>query len=135
MATALGMPFSASLPSFSRGLVRTTDPVARYGGEEFAVILPRAPLGNALEIAERIRLAVQFRTWETPNSKPFGLTASFGIMDLRDGEGPVDLINRADQMLYDAKRRGREPDDDVGLRHRRRACKGRTSRAPGHFMK
>ncbi len=89
------------------GMVRTTDLVARYGGEEFAIILPRAPLGNAYEIAERIRQAVQSHTWNNPGSGEVSLTSSFGIADIRDGELAVDLINRADQMLYEAKKRGR----------------------------
>jgi diguanylate cyclase len=89
------------------GVVRTTDLVARYGGEEFAVILPRAPLGNAYEIAERIRKTVRSHAWNNPGGGDVSLTASFGIADIRDGETAIDLINRADQMLYEAKKRGR----------------------------
>ncbi|MBS0234459.1 MAG: diguanylate cyclase [Proteobacteria bacterium] len=88
-------------------MVRTTDLIARYGGEEFAVILPRAPLGNAYEIAERIRNAVQSHNWNNPGTGELSLTASFGIADIRDGETEIDLLNRADQMLYEAKKRGR----------------------------
>jgi diguanylate cyclase len=90
-----------------RSMVRGTDLTARYGGEEFAIILPVAPLGNAFEIAERIRDAVQRRVWKDNLGNEIRLTASFGIADIRDGETAGDLINRADQILYDAKRRGR----------------------------
>lgn len=89
------------------GMVRTTDLIARYGGEEFAIVLPRAPLGNAYDIAERIRTTIQNRNWTSQAGSNFRLTASFGIADIRDGETVVDLINRADQMLYEAKGRGR----------------------------
>lgn len=89
------------------GMVRTTDLIARYGGEEFAIILPRAPLGNAYEIAERIRKTLQGHAWHNPDGGELTLTSSFGIADIRDGETAVDLLNRADQMLYEAKKRGR----------------------------
>ncbi len=89
--------------------VRGGDLVARYGGEEFAVVLPQTPMGDAFRIAERIR-----RTFET-NGGPdeiivaeLGrLTASFGVAEIRDGEPPSALIQRADQMLYEAKDKGR----------------------------
>ena len=88
-------------------MVRSTDIVARYGGEEFAIILPLAPLGNAYEIAERIRVAAQNTTWDYVGAAGLALTSSFGIADIRDGDTVVDLVNRADEMLYEAKRRGR----------------------------
>jgi diguanylate cyclase len=89
--------------------VRGGDLVARYGGEEFAVVLPQTPMGDAFRIAERIR-----RTFET-NGGPdeaivaeLGrLTASFGVAEIREGEPPSALIQRADQMLYEAKDKGR----------------------------
>ncbi len=87
-------------------MVRSTDIVARYGGEEFAIILPLAPLGNAYEIAERIRLATQTYKWDRVEAGVV-LTSSFGIADIRDGDTASDLVNRADEMLYEAKRRGR----------------------------
>jgi diguanylate cyclase len=90
------------------GMIRTTDTIARYGGEEFAIILPRAPLGNAYEIAERIRKAVETHSWkDIDSSVQLVLTASFGIADIRDEETAVDLINRADKKLYEAKTHGR----------------------------
>jgi diguanylate cyclase len=87
-------------------MVRSTDIVSRYGGEEFAILLPLAPLGNAYEIAERIRVATQTRKWDHVEAD-VALTSSFGIADIRDGDTVVDLINRADEMLLEAKRRGR----------------------------
>jgi len=89
-------------------MVRSSDMVARYGGEEFAIVLPNSPLGNAFEIAERIRTAVQRQIWsDSEAALDLNLTASFGIADIRDGETAIDLINRADAKLYEAKRLGR----------------------------
>jgi len=89
--------------------VRGADLVARYGGEEFAVVLPQTPMGDAFGIAERIRsiFALHGGTRDS-NAKEFGnLTASFGVAEIRDGEPPSALIQRADQMLYEAKNTGR----------------------------
>jgi diguanylate cyclase len=85
------------------------DLVARYGGEEFAVVLPRTHMGNAFEIAERIRLKFEVNGGSDEGiANEFGrLTASFGVAEIRDGEPSSALIERADQMLYEAKRKGR----------------------------
>jgi diguanylate cyclase len=89
--------------------VRGSDLVARYGGEEFAIVLPRTPMGNAFVIAERIRS--KFELHGGPDEtlvNEFGrLTASFGVAEIREGEPPSVLIERADQMLYEAKNKGR----------------------------
>jgi diguanylate cyclase len=89
--------------------VRGSDLVARYGGEEFAIVLPRTPMGDAFGIAERIRKG--FALHGGPNGtleKEFDdLTASFGIAQIFEGELPGGLIQRADQMLYEAKQKGR----------------------------
>lgn len=89
--------------------VRDSDLVARYGGEEFAIILPKTPMGDAFGIAERMRKAFELRG--APGGtldKAFGrLTASFGIAQIFEAELPRGLIQRADQMLYEAKEGGR----------------------------
>jgi diguanylate cyclase len=89
--------------------VRDSDLVARYGGEEFALILPKTPMGDAFAVAERIRK--RFEQHGGPGDsfqKEFGrLTASFGIAQIFEGEVPRALIQRADQMLYEAKQQGR----------------------------
>lgn len=89
--------------------VRSTDLVARFGGEEFAIVLPRTPMGNAYEIAERVRSSFQSADWNAYSPTPAvgKLTASFGIAEVRDGEGPTSLIGRADKKLYEAKSTGR----------------------------
>ena len=89
--------------------VRGADLVARYGGEEFAVVLPQTPMGDAFGIAERIRSIFALHGGTRDSSvKEFGnLTASFGVAQIRDGEPPSALIQRADQMLYEAKNSGR----------------------------
>jgi len=89
--------------------VRKGDLVARYGGEEFAVVLPRTPMGDAFALAERLRrtLERQGGRRRTAIDRLGPLTASFGVAEIREGEPPSALIQRADQMLYEAKTKGR----------------------------
>jgi diguanylate cyclase (GGDEF)-like protein len=89
--------------------VRATDFVARFGGEEIAVILTQTSLEGGLDVAERLRRALA----EAPHDyqgATFFKTASFGLAAF-DGTGtpvgPEELLERADQALYRAKRGGR----------------------------
>ncbi len=85
------------------------DTPVRYGGEEFAIILPQTDLASANSIANRIRLQLsEKRLILTDNKAPLGMiTASFGVARWMPGETDVELIARADAMLYQAKRTGR----------------------------
>jgi len=89
--------------------VKGNDLVARYGGEEFAIVLPRTPMSNAFDVAERIRAKFEMSGGSDESiTGEFGqLTASFGVAEIREGEAPSALIERADQMLYEAKHKGR----------------------------
>ena len=86
--------------------VRSGDVAVRYGGEEFLVVLPSARLGDAAEVAERIRRNV---AEASRASLPFELTLSAGIAagdPVRDR--PEQVFDRADQALYRAKSGGRD---------------------------
>ena len=101
----------AVLKQFSEVLaknVRSTDIVARFGGEEFAVILRKTPMGNAVDIVERMRRSIQATKWLSAAGKDIGtLTSSFGIAEIKEAERPDALVERADRKLYAAKRNGR----------------------------
>ncbi len=87
--------------------IRQVDLAARYGGEEFAVIVPEADLEGAVQLAERLRTALETSEVELPDGKRMTVTASFGVAvkgDLLQGE---DLIASADEALYEAKRAGK----------------------------
>ncbi|PNS07520.1 diguanylate cyclase [Solilutibacter silvestris] len=90
-----------------RANVRSGDLLGRYGGEEFVVVSPGATLAVAQQLGERIRAAVQTLRveWE---DHTIPVTVSVGIaMRRRDENEATHLLDRADQALYDAKRRGR----------------------------
>jgi two-component system cell cycle response regulator len=87
--------------------VRPTDLFARVGGEEFVIILPETPVETAAGIAEQIR-----HTLETTNFGPEGLnvrlTSSFGVCCATSAvEQPELVLARADELLYQSKREGR----------------------------
>jgi diguanylate cyclase (GGDEF)-like protein len=87
---------------------RGTDIVARYGGEEFAVVLPDTDLAEACQVAERIRRAVAQLERPHPASPTGYLTVSVGVAEAAPGDtGRPDVLGRADQCLYTAKRNGR----------------------------
>lgn len=88
--------------------VRAIDIVARYGGEEFAILLPNTSR-EAVEIAERIRRAVETAKFEGGKGEPFvKRTLSAGVATYpTDASNELELIDRADQALYVAKNQGR----------------------------
>jgi diguanylate cyclase (GGDEF)-like protein/PAS domain S-box-containing protein len=86
----------------------TTGLAARYGGEEFAIILPDVSEGDALKIAEAIRLTVRSLNIENPASSRGFLSVSFGIAEKTAATASEAMLVRdADLALYEAKRRGR----------------------------
>jgi diguanylate cyclase len=89
--------------------IKDKDIAARYGGEEFAVVLPEAALSGAVSIAELLRNAVMSkRLIKRSSGATLGrVTISIGAATLKPGDSPQSLIERADNCLYAAKRRGR----------------------------
>jgi|GEM_PF-2504776 len=91
--------------------VRTNDFVCRIGGEEFAVILTATQEEESLFIAERIRDHIA-RLNDEPGTVSFGasprLTASIGVTTYRKGMSRDELIKRADDASYEAKRKGKD---------------------------
>ena len=90
-----------------RSTVRDKDVAARMGGEEFAVWMPDTPLVEGLEVAERIRRAIEATPWRW-NGTPYPMTASCGVAAYPDSVGDVNNIHgAADAALYRAKEAGR----------------------------
>ena len=89
--------------------VKGRDLAARYGGEEFAVILPQTDLEGARILAEQIRRTVASnRVRLRASRRPLGtITLSVGCAQFDPREGLSELIWRADEALYQAKRQGR----------------------------
>ena len=87
--------------------IRSTDKAARFGGEEFVVLLREIDQDTALMLAERIRGSIE-RATITHGETSFAATVSIGVAINADGDRDVqDMIERADQGLYIAKKSGR----------------------------
>ena len=84
---------------------RGIDLAARIGGEEFAVLLVETELTRGLEVAERLRMAI--RDLSIPPVDY--LTASFGVAECpSNARTSTDILKAADNLLYQAKRTGRD---------------------------
>ncbi len=88
--------------------LRTADFVGRYGGDEFVLVLPETSAIGTHRLAERIRRGIDRRSWDLRGGK-MHLTISGGVAGFPDNGvvTPEDLIDRADQALYEAKAAGR----------------------------
>nr|WP_272509048.1 diguanylate cyclase [Clostridium ganghwense] len=78
--------------------------VGRYGGEEFLSILPQQNLENTYKIAEKIRKEIKELIFDY---KELRITISGGVVQL-DIETPIELVKKADELLYSAKANGRD---------------------------
>ncbi len=77
--------------------LRSIDQLGRIGGDEFAVLLPDCDLDGARLVAHRVR-----------TTTPSTTTLSMGLAMWDGGETADDLLHRADEALYRAKRQGRD---------------------------
>ena len=91
-------------------LKRPSDLAARYGGEEFALILPCTPIEGAMIIAEECRQQIEALAMSNPRliAAPV-VTMSIGVASMIPTKNAsiMDLIQRADHALYEAKGNGR----------------------------
>jgi len=88
-------------------LLRLGDLFGRYGGEEFAVILPNTDSIGALDVAERIRVAISKNVINFQGNN-INVTASVGVSVINENDKRYeDLISNADLALYEAKGSGR----------------------------
>jgi diguanylate cyclase (GGDEF)-like protein len=90
-----------------KSAVRDTDFIGRYGGEEFVIILSETSLHDGRIVAEKLRTAISDKPVLLDDIE-IPVTTSIGVSDLR----PLDLnrqqiVERADQALYQSKHNGR----------------------------
>ncbi len=87
-----------------RSAVRQADVVGRLGGDEFGVLMPETDAGVAHAAASRLVAGIRTVFRGTPS-----VTASIGVVSVSGTEaGSDDLLRRADQAMYEAKRGGKD---------------------------
>jgi diguanylate cyclase (GGDEF)-like protein len=91
-----------------RSSIRNEDIACRYGGEEFTIMMPDVPMTVALHRAENIRAAIASLHVPLDRETFAEFSVSIGVAIYpNDGENADQLLRRADQALYRAKRTGR----------------------------
>lgn len=85
--------------------LRAYDSIFRYGGEEFLICLPDATAADALQIANRIRHNVE--QTPVPGDTAFSLTISLGVATSDKADDWQQLVQQADNALYQSKHAGR----------------------------
>ena len=98
--------------------LRDTDFAARYGGDEFVVLLPQTSAAAAGLFAERLRR----RLLSVSQEAGLPVRASIGVAALSPDEvgasdSAEDLLRRADEALYKAKRSGRDRVEVAHVHH------------------
>jgi diguanylate cyclase (GGDEF)-like protein len=88
-------------------VLRVSDLKCRYGGDEFLVILPDTPLPGAMPVVDSLLRELAALRFEMEN-ETVTISASAGLAAATpDQPGAIDLLARADEALYRAKRAGR----------------------------
>lgn len=81
----------------------------RFGGEEFAILVPKSQLRIARQLAEAMRRGLEKLSLKDrrKDERIDNITASFGVAQWQDKQTGIQLIEKADKLLYEAKRLGR----------------------------
>lgn len=90
------------------GQLRQTDSAYRYGGEEFIILLPLTSGRDGTVTAERIRVEFKQRAITSATGEDVHMTVSIGVAQYRPGEDMKALVSRADRLMYQAKKSGKD---------------------------
>lgn len=118
MGHAAGNRAIVALADAVREELRDTDFAARYGGDEFVVLLPQTSEPQAALFAERLRR----RLVEASERAGLPVRGSIGVAavsadELEAPDASEDLLRRADEALYRAKRSGRDRVEVAHVHH------------------
>jgi len=89
--------------------VRATDVVARYGGEEFAILFAGASAGQARARLSAMmgQVAPAYEYQSAGQTRHVSFTFSAGLTEFQGNDTADSIVRRADEALYEAKRRGK----------------------------
>jgi diguanylate cyclase (GGDEF)-like protein len=110
----LGDQVLRKIAGLIREQLRASDVLGRYGGEEFSALLVNASSDSAMEIAERIRAVIEKQSFSISENQSMSVTISIGVAtlpmecaEIESEKLSEDLVERADQAVYQAKHNGR----------------------------
>lgn len=104
---AVGDETLKAIAQTTQGLLRKVDFFGRIGGEEFLAFLPETNIERATHVANRIRSNISNFSLKIQQNS-IQITVSIGIATYETRDRKVDdILKRADDALYEAKRRGR----------------------------
>lgn len=92
-----------SVVSMINGRIRNVDCLARWGGEEFMILLADTPVDKARVLIEELRHGIS--KIRIPGADNF--TGSFGLAGYNSGDTAETLLQKADNLMYEAKSAGR----------------------------
>jgi two-component system cell cycle response regulator len=92
-----------------RKSIRGIDLACRHGGEEFVIVMPETDMAVAATVAERLRRRIATEAFPIDQGKQsIEVTISIGLAAIENADdSAANLLKRADQALYRAKRDGR----------------------------
>ena len=92
------------LVEISKICIRESDLIVRFGGDEFVILLPNTNIQSARFVANKLINKIN----EYNKNKEFKFSISVGISHYQIGDNSIDnIIQRADEALYEAKRVGK----------------------------
>jgi diguanylate cyclase (GGDEF)-like protein/PAS domain S-box-containing protein len=97
--------------------LRETDSAYRYGGEEFTIILPMTMSDEGIVTAERIQKELRKEAFSPVSGQEVYMTVSIGVAQFKPKEEMRAFVNRVDQLMYQAKRNGRDRICSESYRH------------------
>jgi diguanylate cyclase (GGDEF)-like protein len=88
--------------------LRASDVIGRYGGEEFLIIMPETSKDSSFLVVDRLRSAIAAEEIQVLHGERVRISVSIGGASFpEDGTSSEDLLVRADERLYTAKREGK----------------------------
>ena len=88
-------------------LIKKPNVVGRIGGEEFLAILMETDLQKVTKLCDNLRQEVTSKVIDYEGNK-IKVTFSGGVSNTNESRNASDLVNKADERLYDAKKSGRD---------------------------
>ena len=88
--------------------LRETDSAYRYGGEEFTIILPMTMSDEGIVTAKRIQTELRKEAFSPMLGQEVYVTVSIGLAQYKPKEEMKAFVNRVDQLMYHAKKNGRD---------------------------